>query len=204
MRHFAFAMLTAAPLLASAAVPGTVLAAPVQVTRFATPDTVTRLGHGAAAVVSVSGGAAADPQSLADQPWLLAVQRELAGLGLGAATPGAADVVAEVDVQRQTQERGGGNGPVSLGLGGATGGRHSSLGMGLGFNIGGGPRRVDATWLRVILRDRATGQPLWEGRAENAEKSGSAAASADVLAPRMARALFAGFPGKSGDTISVK
>jgi ethanolamine utilization microcompartment shell protein EutL len=44
MRHFAFAMLTAAPLLASAAVPGTVLAAPVQVTRFATPDTVTRLG----------------------------------------------------------------------------------------------------------------------------------------------------------------
>jgi hypothetical protein len=45
---------------------------------------------------------------------------------------------------------------------------------------------------------------LWEGRAENAEKSGSAAASADVLAPRMARALFAGFPGKSGDTISVK
>lgn len=204
MRRLAFLMLMAAPL----AVPVVALAAPVQVTRFSKPDSVARLGHGAVAVVSVSAGPngspQADPQSLADQPWLLAVQREVAALGFGAATPGAADVVAEVDVQHDTQVRGGGNGPVSLGLGGATGGRHSSVGLGLGFNIGGGPRRVDSTWLRVVLRDRASGEPLWEGRAENSEKSGSPAASADVLAPRMAHALFAGFPGKSGDTISVK
>lgn len=196
MRRLAFVMLMAAPLPA--------LAAPVQVTRFTTPEITARQGHDAVTVVSVGGGPTADPQSLADQPWLMAVQREVAGLGFGAATPGAADIVAEVQVSREAQVRGGGNGPVSLGVGGSTGGWHSGVGLGLGFNIGGGPRRVDATFLRVVLRDRVSGQPLWEGRAENAEKTGSAAASADVLAPRMAHALFAGFPGKSGDTISVK
>jgi|KBSSwiStaDraftv2_1062776.scaffolds.fasta_scaffold967713_2 hypothetical protein len=201
MRRLALVLLMASPLLAA---PLVAQGAPVEVTRFSKPDTMARLGHGAVAVVSVSAGAGVDPQSLADQPWLQAVQREVAGLGMGAATPGAADIVAEVDVQRQTQVRGGGNGPVSVGVGGGTGGWSSGVGLGLGFNIGGGPRRVDATRLHVILRDRASGEPLWEGRAENSEKAGSKGASADVLAPRMARALFAGFPGKSGDTITVK
>jgi hypothetical protein len=55
-------------------------------------------------------------------------------------------------------------------------------------------RHLDGTRLRVILRDRASGQALWEGRADNTEKSGSREASADLLAPRMAHALFTGFP----------
>lgn len=200
MRRSAIVALIATPLL-SLSVPGLASANPIEVTRFAASDIATRVGHGAAAVVSVSGG---DPQSLADQPWIAAVQRELASLGYGAATPGAADVVAEVEVQRETVGRGGSRGPVGVGVGGATGSYGGGLGLGLGFNFGGGPRRLDATRVRVILRDRVSGQPIWEGRAENSEKSGSRAASADVLAPRLARALFAGFPGQSGTTITVK
>lgn len=193
-------------LLASASMmAGQALAAPVEVTRFSSDVSLAKLGHGAAvAVVSTGGPQGGDPQSLVDQPWLLAVQHEVAGLGFGAATPGAADVVAEVEVSQDQIETGGGRGPVSVGLGGATGGRHSSVGLGLGFTLGGGPRGLEATRLRVILRDRASGEPLWEGRAENSEKAGSREASADQLAPLMAHALFAGFPGKSGDTISVK
>jgi len=197
-RRLAFLMVLAAPFAAPAAA----LANPVEITRFVSAEAAARLGQGAVAVVPVAGG---DPQSLVDQPWIQAVQRELAAQGYGAATPGAADVLAEVTIEREATVRGGsGRGPVSVGVGGATGSYGGGLGLGLGFNFGGGPRRLDATRLRVVLRDRLSGAPLWEGRAENSEKSGSRAASADVLAPRMVHALFAGFPGKSGETITVK
>lgn len=182
-------------------------AKPVEVTRFSTPQTLAQLGWqqaGRAVAVVPAPDSGIDPQSLVDQPWLDAVAREVAALGFGAATPGAADILAEVDVVHDRLAQGGGRGPVSVGLGGATGGRHSSLGLGLGFNFGGGVRHLDGTRLRVILRDRASGQALWEGRADNTEKSGSREASADLLAPRMAHALFTGFPGPSGQTTSVK
>jgi hypothetical protein len=45
---------------------------------------------------------------------------------------------------------------------------------------------------------------LWEGRAENTEKEGAKAAAIDVAAPRLAHALFLGFPGGAGATITVK
>lgn len=180
-------------------------AAPVEVTRFHTPETLVTLGRGAVAVVAAPGtDNGTYGGSLETRIWLAAVEAELAALRFASATPGAADLVAEVRMERhneRTERRGG---PVSVGVGGNTGGWNNGLGLGLGFNLGGGPRSVVMTRLAVTIRNRATGLSLWEARAENIEKAGSKAGSVDQLAPRMVRALFSGFPGTSGATIKVR
>lgn len=205
--------------LALAAAPA--LAAPVEVTRFHTPETIATLGRGAIVVVAAPGANAAfpslpspslaapsllrpDADSLEVRLWLQAVEAELAALHFGTATPGAADAIAEVRVEREVERTERQRGPVSVGVGGATGGWNSGLGLGLGFNLGGGPRARVHTRLTVTLRSRTTGLSLWEGRAENVEREKAKAASPDQAAPRLARALFSGFPGTSGATITVK
>ena len=60
------------------------------------------------------------------------------------------------------------------------------------------------TRLAVRIRDRKTGEALWEGRAENVENEKAKSAAVDQSAPRLAHALFSGFPGTSGATITVK
>lgn len=177
------------------------IAAPVEVTRFHTPDSLVTLGRGAVAVVAAPGS---DPASLETRVWLQAVENELAALHFGSATPGAADSFAEVRVERETQRTERQRGPVSVGVGGSTGGWNSGVGLGVGFNLGGGPRARVITRLAVTIRSRATGQALWEGRADNSEKESAKTASVDQAAPRMAHALFTGFPGSSGATITVK
>ncbi len=192
----------ARPLLAAlalVAVPA--LAAPVEVTRFHTPESVSSLGRGAVAVVAAPG---MDASSLETRAWLQAVEAELAAIRFGTATPGAADALAEVRVGREVQRTERQRGPVSVGVGGATGGWNSGVGLGLGFNLGGGPKARVYTRLVVTIRNRATGLSLWEGRAENVENEKARVAAVDQAAPRLAHALFSGFPGTSGATITVK
>jgi hypothetical protein len=182
------------------------LAAPVEVTRFHTPESITTLGRSAVAVVAAPGTDATSPDgtSLEARLWMQAVEAELAALHFGTATPGAADAIAEVRIEREVERTERQRGPVSVGVGGATGGWNSGLGLGLGFNLGGGARARVHTRLTVILRSRTTGLSLWEGRAENVEREKAKLASADQAAPRLAHALFSGFPGTSGATITVK
>ena len=177
------------------------MAAPVEVTRFHTPDTVAALGRSAVAVVAAPG---TDGTSLETRVWLQAVEAELAGLRFASATPGAADCIAEVRIERQTERTERRRGPVTVGVGGATGGWNSGVGLGVGFNLGGGPRVLVRSHLAVTIRSRATGLALWEGRADNTERDGASLAAVDQAAPRMAHALFSGFPGTSGATITVK
>lgn len=189
-------------LCAFALPPAPALAAPVEVTRFHAGEALAALSHGA---VTLDAAAGIDPGSLETRTWIEAVGRELSALGFGAATPNAADIVAEVRFERE--ESGDGQrrrGPVSVGVGGATGGHHSSVGLGLGFSLGGGPRATVWQRLSVTLRERATGKALWEGRAENSESARSPRAQVVQAAPRLAHALFTGFPGTSGATISIK
>lgn len=175
--------------------------APVEVTRFHTAQTLPRLKGAAVIVESASGG---DAASLEAGVWRDAVGRELAAAGFGSATPGAADAVAEVMVDRDTQRRERGRSPVSVGVGGSTGSYGGGLGVGLGFNLGGGPKEWTTTRLSVRIRDRRTGEALWEGRAETRENAKAKESSPALTAPRLAHALFAGFPGTSGETITVK
>lgn len=188
-------------LAALALIAAPALAAPVEVTRFHTPESVTTLGRGAVSVIAAPG---TDASSLETRTWLQAVEAELAALKFGTSTPGAADAVAEVRVEREVQRTERQRGPVSVGVGGATGGWNSGVGLGLGFNLGGGPKARVYTRLVVVIRSRATGLSLWEGRAENVENEKAKSAAIDKAAPRLARALFSGFPGTSGATITVK
>lgn len=190
---FALAALIATPLAAKPA--------PVDVTRFQTAQTLPRL-KGAAIIVELAPGS--DPASLEDGLWREAVARELTAAGFGSATPGAADGIAQVMVERETIRRENQRGPVSVGVGGQTGGWGSGLGVGLGFNLGGGPKDVVLTRLSVRIRDRVSGEALWEGRAETRENAKAKEAAPALAAPRLANALFAGFPGTSGETITVK
>ena len=204
----------AALMLAAAASPA--LAAPIEVTRFHTPETIASLGRGAVVVIAAPGE---DAGSLETGAWLAAVQRELTAMGFAASTPGAADGIAEVRIERQNRrDEAPRQGPVSVGVGGATGGWNSGLGLGIGLNLGGGSRQYVSTRLSVVIRDRVSGKALWEGRAENTERTKARAsavgagtgagtgtgAGADMAAARMTKALFSLFPGTSGETIRVK
>jgi hypothetical protein len=173
---------------------------PVQVTRFHAPDT-SPLGKGTIAVEPAPG---ADGKSLEWQTYRIAVQRQLALLGYSEATAGPAAQVAELRIARGLSEPVRREGPVSVGLGGSTGSYGSGLGIGLGFNLGGKPAQKVQTELGVMIRDRATMQTLWEGRASFSVDSRSPLASTDLAAAKMAEALFKGFPGQSGETIEVK
>lgn len=188
-------------LSAMVATPALAKSAPVEVTRFHTAQTLPRL-KGAAVIVEVAPGG--DPASLENQIWLTAVQKALTANGFGSATPGAADAVAEVRVYREVQQRERQRGPVSVGVGGATGSYGGGVGLGLGINLGGGPKAFVVTQLSVRLRDRRTGEALWEGRAENRENAKAKEADPAMAAPRLTHALFSGFPGTSGETITVR
>jgi hypothetical protein len=190
---FALATLVTTPLAAKPA--------PVNVTRFHTEQTLPRL-KGAAIIVELAPGS--DPASLEDGLWREAVARELTAAGFGSATSGAADGIAQVMVERETIRRENRRGPVSVGVGGQTGGWGSGLGVGLGFNLGGGPKDVVLTRLSVRIRDRVSGEALWEGRAETRESAKAKDATPALTAPRLAQALFTGFPGTSGETITIK
>lgn len=198
MRFAHLPLLAGAALLASAA---PAAAKGVEVTRFHTPETLARLDRAAIAVVPAPGS---DAASLESRVWLSAVERALPGPGFTAAADGASDKIAEVRVERRSWRPERNRGGVSVGVGGSTGGYGSGVGLGIGIDLSGKPAELTETTLFVTIRDKTTGQPLWEGRAEQTVKSKSKDADPDVAADKLARALFAGFPGKSGDTISVK
>ena len=190
-------LLVATPVLA---------AEKIEVTRFHTPETLARLGPGAVEVVAAPGF---DGASLETRAWLDAVSRELATRGIAGGSDRAMRV-AEVRLSRDQVESGETARPrssVSVGIGSGGGWRRSGtsvgLGVGLGFPLGGSKDRVAVeNELAVTIRDSATGEPLWEGR--STLRTGKRAADSPETAARLAKALFAGFPGTSGETIEVK
>lgn len=161
---------------------------PIDVTRFsATPDIV----RGAA--IPAPGG----PPTLEQRSYEDAVGRALARTGFGGSE--SPRYTYSVDVSRDTRARLARRSPVTIGIGGGTGGYGGGVGLGASFGLGG-QRSGDSvvTRLSVQLRERAGGRVVWEGRAEG-ESAVSDAASVD----RLADALFRDFPGESGRTISV-
>ncbi|HEX7850315.1 MAG TPA: hypothetical protein VF485_11345 [Sphingomonas sp.] len=99
--------------------------------------------------------------------------------------------------------------PFSIGLGGGTwsGNRGGGVGLGGGvsFPIGRGRDREDAlSLLSVKINQRQGDLGVWEGRAQSRAVGVVGNAVADKLAPKLATALFTGFPGESGRTIEVK
>ena len=185
----------------------------VEVTRFHTPATLAQLGPGWVELVPAAG---IDPRSLEQRTLLDAVSRELAAQGFAASDPQpSVGRIAEVRLTRDAvpgSERRGGGSSVSIGVGGGSGGgwrrggggTSLGVGLGVGFPLGGNrPRAGDVeSELSVTIRDKATGAALWEGR--SSLRTTQRDADRPETAARLAHALFAGFPGKSGETIEVK
>lgn len=194
LRIFAVGALAATLLSACATAPG-----PVEVTRFVDPAAAAQIGKGSVFVTAAPGSS----DDLALAPYIAAVSAELARIGYTPADGAAAGQVAEVSVSRETVRNDGGRGPVSVGVGGSTGSYGSGLGVGLGINLGGSKER-SATRLRVVLRDSASRQSLWEGTADFAVSAKSPLAQNPANAQTLAAALLRDFPGHNAETIQVK
>lgn len=186
------AVLAALPLSACVAPVG-----PVEVTRFSAPDAA--LTRGAIQVVPAPG---VDGAGIEFRTYASAVARQLVRLGYTEQAGGAE--VATVRVERQTWRPERDRGPVSVGVGGATGSYGSGLGVGIGLDLSGPPPQQVETRLFVQIRERASGKALWEGRAAFAVRADSPLADTALGAEKVAEALFRDFPGRSGETILVK
>lgn len=192
-----FAILTSALLLAGCATS----TGPIDVTRFHT-DQVARQGS-----VAIVAGNPADANSLEFRTTANAVSAALVRNGFTPAGQSSAhpQVEAVVDLARETLSPAAARrSPVSVGVGGSTGSYGSGLGLGIGIDLSGKPKPVIATRMRVQLRRAGSNDVFWEGRAETYAKEGSPAAQPGIAAGRLADALFQGFPGQSGETITVK
>ena len=175
---------------------------PVSVTRFHLPEAAA-LGHG---VIRVAPAAGIDPAGLEIRSYDAAVAGELARLGYSVAPEGAApDPAAQLAEVRVTREQDGGSrpNPVRLGFNGATGSYGSGVGMGISIPLGRGSAPPVTTTLAVRISDHGGGQALWEGRASFTVAATSPLAQTQLGAPKLAAALFGGFPGNSGQTIEV-
>ena len=175
------------------------LATPVEVTRFHTPESLAQLGNAPLTVIDAAGSGTG---TLESEIWRDAVRQALTSAGFGSADNSAK--VASVRVERRTWKPEQDRERVSVGVGGSTGSYGSGLGVGIGINLGGGSREQTETTLSVTIRDMTTGQSLWEGRAVQTVRANAKDARAPIAADKLARALFSGFPGKSGETIRVK
>jgi len=179
---------------------------PVTVTRFHLGETAA-LGHGPVVVVPAAG---MDPASLEIRSNESAVAGELARLGYVVAAPGSAPrgeaQLAELRVSRARDAGAGGSpeaGRVRVSMGGGAGSYGSGVGLGVAFPIGRGSAPPVTTELAVRISDHPGGRALWEGRASFTVAASSPLAQSQLGAPRLAAALFAGFPGNSGQTITA-
>lgn len=137
-----------------------------------------------------------------------AVARELRARGFTiAAAPGnisgntqfSALVGLETAERAAAQRRSG----LSIGLGGGFSSGGVGIGTGVSVPVGKRPAPASAatTTLSVRIVGNPGGRPLWEGRASlDTEAAGQ---RGTALASTLAQALFADFPGPSGQTVEV-
>lgn len=177
----------------------TVPTGPVEVTTFNRVAEGQIYGSGSFAVRAAPeqpGG-----EGLMLSPYIAAVSREMSRIGY-AEKAGGGDVVAEVRVTT-SEINGDRRSPVSVGVGGSTGSYGSGVGVGLGFNLGGGSQARIETILSVRILRARDNLVIWEGRASQSAGKKSPAAQPGIAASKLAEALFRGFPGQSGQTITV-
>ena len=172
----------------------------IDVTRFHLGQPIAR---STIAVVPVN---AADANSLEYAWHRNAVQLQLAQLGWSVVpSTSGSEQIALIDVRQGSREALAQRSPISVGIGGSTGGWRSGVGAGVSFGLGGGgARELVATQLAVSIRRRSDQTVFWEGRAETEARVGDEDADRRVVVQRLAEALFRDFPGESGRTIRIR
>lgn len=177
---------------------------PASATRFHRIDAAVTMPAG---VYEIAQPSAPDLSMRPDPSYAAAVASQLDRLGHRSnltTSAGQADYLVDVRVERSERAAPQTNGPVSVGLGAGTGSYGSGLGVGVNLaSLLRDRRDVLVTRLLVRITRRGEEQALWEGRAETFARTGTPAAGAGLNAQKLAEALFADFPGRSGETISV-
>ncbi len=129
-----------------------------------------------------------------------AIATELEGLGFRPVDVATSAYVAAFRIDETSQQGPPKPSPFNIGIGGATGGRN--VGIGGSVNIPVGNSRpgdtIRTTLLILDIKRRSDNSVVWEGRASRITN----AKSPNPL-PGLARALFTGFPGPSGQMIQV-
>jgi len=96
---------------------------------------------------------------------------------------------------------------LGLGVGGGSYGRGGGVDAGVsgGIPIGKRELRDDiAATLSVRINRRDGDLGVWEGKAQTRLIRRTGTGEADAMPAKLAKALFTGFPGESGRTITVK
>ena len=195
-----FASIVAAPLALAACVAPV---GPVEVTRFHDPAALARLGQGTIAVVPAPGSEE-KAGSLEFASYRTAVASELQGLGYEYVSGGNSSQVAELRIERIAFRPGRDGSPVTVGGGASTGSYGSGVGVGIGIDLSGPPPEQMTTETQLMIRDRASGSTLWEGRASFTVRADSPLAGTQLGAPKLAAALLRDFPGNNGETVEVR
>lgn len=198
MRYAIFAL----PALLLAGCATTPINRPVEVLRYHLGDNQVARGTVVVEPAAPGGGpAGVDWRAYAD-----AVSAELARNGYAVVPASQARYVATVNPQRGTREALEQGPSFSLGVGGGSYGRGGGVGGGVGVPIGGAKvREIVGTALSVKIAERGSGTGvIWEGRAMTEADARLPDAAPEAAARKLAWALFQGFPGESGRTITVK
>jgi len=192
MRKLVVATLGALTLTGCSTEPG------VQVTRFHLNQPI------ATGQISVEPMMPADRGSPEFQTYANIVGSELARIGFTEA-PGLAksEQVAAIQVDRIFFD-GPPRSSFSIGIGGGNYGWHGGAGGSVGTTFAGKPTQNVATRLIVQIKRRSDGTTIWEGRAETHARFGTPESQPGAAVQHLASAVFQGFPGVSGRTISVK
>jgi hypothetical protein len=176
---------------------------PVEVSRFNRVKEGQSYGSGSFTVVAKGWGEIGSIST----PYTAAVAREMQRVGYtDLVDQSKSDLIAEVSTTVNEGAVDSARSPVSVGVGGSTGGYRSGVGVGVGLditNLINKPKARIVTELSLRRWKRADNVVIWEGRAAQEASAGTPAAQPGIAASKLAEALFKDFPGNSGESITV-
>lgn len=164
----------------------------VQVEQFAADDAGDKLGHGPIAVTSPPD-ATEDASGMAVYEAAIIDQLVKAGYDTVKPDPEGGQIVElrimrDVLVPQEARRK-----PVSGEMMAGVSNRGSMTGMAIAVDLTKPKKALVSTRLEARVKDRATGAPLWEGRAQIATREGDSRWSDQAIATRLAAALFEHF-----------
>jgi hypothetical protein len=173
----------------------------VQVEQFAAEDAGDRLGSGPITVTAGSG-AAEDAGGMAVYEAAVVDQLVKAGYDTLKPDPEGGQVaeiriVRDVLVPQESKRK-----PVSGEMTVGASNRGSMMGMAIAVDLTKPRKALVSTRLEASVKDRATGKPLWEGRAQIATRESDAHWTDQAIAMRLAAALFERFNEGQGEKVA--
>lgn len=178
----------------------------ITVSRFlAEGEAASALGHGRIAVVGTPGDRdVAEPRELA--MFEAAVIDRLTHAGYDTANLDAnGGQITEITISHdEAAPAEAPHKPVSGEMEVGVSNRGSMMGMAINVDLTKPLKALVATRLEARIRDRVTKAVLWEGRADIITREGDPRWSGQVIATKLAGALFGNFPGRNGESVAVR